>query len=208
MGFLSNLFKDKKKDQSRNTSAHEQHHVHRDPSQAENRTQESLSQQQDVGPIPRAPSPHKHISSHAEHSKEIPQHPSAELPQPQPADVSQQQDSAQAPKHSRSPLPHQQSHHNQQRRAQKPQRQTSGLQPAYCYTSGKFSETISREEAMLAKQYNFAATEDRAHAEATASSTRRAMTQPNAPSRNNNNAAKNDEFDSIFTQFMHETSDK
>ncbi|KAK7200669.1 hypothetical protein NESM_000123400 [Novymonas esmeraldas] len=71
------------------------------------------------------------------------------------------------------------------------------LQPAYRYTCGEFSEAISREEALLAHQYNFAGSSDRVRAEATSSATRRNVNDP-----------PNGEFDSIFTQFMHETVDR
>ncbi|TPP43435.1 TPR repeat family protein [Leishmania donovani] len=61
----------------------------------------------------------------------------------------------------------------------------------------EFSETISREEAMLAQQYNFSSPSDRTRAEATASATRRSVGD-----------SKNGEFDSIFMQFMHGAVDQ
>jgi hypothetical protein len=215
MGFLSNLFKDKKKDHSRNTSEHEHHNSHRDATATESKSPEASSQQHEVAPAPKAPSPHMHITPHAEHSKEIPQRPNEQLPSSPASAAPQSQELQQAPQNSHPmQLPQHdhapQTQQNHQRLTQAQQRPQTGLKPAYCYTGGGFSETISREEAMLAKQYNFAATEDRAHADVAPSATRRNMTQTalGANSNNNNNIAKNAEFDSLFSQFVHETKGK
>ncbi|KPI88714.1 hypothetical protein ABL78_2174 [Leptomonas seymouri] len=210
MGFLSNLFKDKKKDNSRSASAHENNHTYHDPLPAENRALETLSQQQGVTPAPRAPSPQKWTDSRSEHSKEIQQPPNKQPPPLQAVTALQPQDATQAPQPFATPSSLQTNHdylraENRQRQDQAPQSQLSALKPAYCYTSGAFSETILREEAMLAKEYNFAVTEDRARAELTPSATRRAMIHQAPPYRNNHNV-KDDEFNSIFTQFMHSTS--
>lgn len=213
MGFLSNLFKDKKKDNSRSTSEHEHHHSHNDAS-LEGKAAETIPQQPEKATTPKAPSPHAHATSHAEHSKDIPRHHNEQLPPPQPgaADAAPpSQPIPQAPQHSHHPVPEQPNpnahpEQNRQRRTQAPPRSQERLRPAYCYTGGEFSETISREEAMLAKQYNFAATEDRARAEATLSATRRNVTQPTAAPNSNANTSRNEEFDSLFSQFMHGTS--
>lgn len=212
MGFFTNLFKDKKKDHSRDPSEHEHehHHSHHDPSPKEGRASETVAQQQEPAPVPKAHLPHPHNPSHAEHSKEIPQHPNEQLPSPHTAaDASKPptQPAPHAAQHSQPPAARQAEIARQQR-TQAPQRSQVGLKPAYCYTGGEFSETISREEAMLAKQYNFAAAEDRAHAELTPSATRRNVAQPTAAPGKSANAARNEEFDSLFTQFMHETSNK
>lgn len=72
-----------------------------------------------------------------------------------------------------------------------------GLHPAYRYTCGDFSETISREEAMLARQYSFSSPSDRGHAVAVASTTRYSVRD-----------SKSGEFDSIFKQFIHGIADQ
>lgn len=219
MGFFSNIFKDKKKDHSRNASAHEHHLSHHDPQTAESGALEPLSQQEEVAPVKREASPHKHATPHAEHSKEIRQHPNEQLSPPEPATQSaQHQEAPPVLQHSSNAPPPQHCHTSErekthQQRTQAPQRQQVGLKPAYCYTGGQFSETISKEEARLAKEYNFAASEDRAHAEVIPSTTRRTTTQlAPASSRNNDHdngsTMNNAEFDSLFTQFMHDTNSK
>lgn len=173
MNYFRGLFKDKKKETSRNPSPNDDHHNHRRHHDAA---------------VPDC----KQDKEHRHHFEEIP---AEQLPQKDRGDSS-----TSAPENVAPPPPPAAESSSSEEEApsyqasppQRPQAQQSRLQPAYRYTGGEFSETISREEARLARQYNFAGSTDRARAEATASTTRRAVGE-----------SKNGEFDSIFNQFMH-----
>lgn len=173
MNCFRGLFKDKKKKTRRRASSHQVAHHYHDASVSDDKAKEEHTHQ----------CAQLHTEQTSSHDREAPSvsEPNEALRQQTTSESEQvsEIDACQAPAQEQRP----------------PLRKC--LQPAYRYTCGKFSETISREEAMLAQQYNFSSPSDRTHAEATASSTRR-----------NVGDSKNGEFASIFMQFMHGAVDQ
>lgn len=168
MRYFRGLFKGKKKETSRKASSHQVTHHYHDASVSDDKVKGEHTHQYVELHTEQTSSHHMEAPSFSEPNEVLPQQTTSD------SEHVSEVDACQAPAQEQPPPLHE------------------CLQPAYRYTCGEFSETISREEAMLARQYNFSSPSDRIHAEATASATRRSVGD-----------SKNGEFDSIFMQFMH-----